>query len=118
MRAVQLSILWIPLYMDQERCVSTNNNGSDNPGEDSAAVRDFYDRIVAYEWQRLDYYVLEYAAVLHYLARYLPPPPARILDIGSGPGRYSLMLAKQGYEVTLIDLSPRSIRWAKEQFAQ
>jgi len=37
------------------------------------------------------------------LIRYLPKPPARVLDIGGGPGNYSLWLAKAGYEVHLLD---------------
>lgn len=81
------------------------------------AVRDFYDRIVAYEWSRLDHYVLEFAVTRHYLQKYLPPPPARIVDIGAGPGRYAALLAQQGYDLTVLDLSQRSIEWAKQRMA-
>ena len=31
------------------------------------------------------------------IQRYLPPPPARLLDVGGGPGVYSLWLAELGY---------------------
>jgi len=37
------------------------------------------------------------------LARYLPSAPAVIFDVGGGAGVYALPLAKQGYEVHLID---------------
>jgi len=37
------------------------------------------------------------------LARHLPSAPAAILDIGGGAGAYAVPLAKQGYEVHLID---------------
>jgi len=37
------------------------------------------------------------------LARNLPPAPAVILDIGGGAGAYAFSLAKQGYQVHLID---------------
>ena len=37
------------------------------------------------------------------LARYLPPVPAIIFDVGGAAGVYSLPLAQQGYEVHLID---------------
>lgn len=100
-----------------------SNNPEENTSEmktanvEAHAVQDFYDRIVSYEWSRLDHYVLEFQVTKHYLARYLPPPPARILDVGGGPGRYALLLAQQGYEVSLIDLSPRNIAWARGQFA-
>ena len=93
-------------------------SGPEETGEESDAVRRFYDSIVEYEWTRLDHYVLEYATTRHYLQRFLPPPPARILDIGGGPGRYALLLAQQGYDVTLVDLAPRNIEWANERFRQ
>jgi 2-polyprenyl-3-methyl-5-hydroxy-6-metoxy-1,4-benzoquinol methylase len=38
--------------------------------------------------------------------RYLPPPPAVIFDVGGGPGVYARCLARQGYEVHLIDAHP------------
>jgi len=37
------------------------------------------------------------------LAQYLPPAPAVIFDIGGAAGVYALPLAKQGYQVHLID---------------
>jgi len=36
-------------------------------------------------------------------------PGARILDIGAGAGEYSLYFAKQGYDVTAVELSPANI---------
>lgn len=35
-----------------------------------------------------------------------PPPPASVADIGGGPGRYSIWLAKGGYRVLHRDLVP------------
>jgi SAM-dependent methyltransferase len=40
------------------------------------------------------------------LTRCLPTPPARILDVGAGTGSLSLPLARLGYQVTALDLSP------------
>ena len=37
------------------------------------------------------------------LARYLPPAPAEILDVGGGAGAHAFPLATQGYRVYLID---------------
>ena len=49
---------------------------------------------------------LELAAWAASLARLLPPPPARVLDVGAGTGFLSLLLAREGYEVTALDLAP------------
>lgn len=43
-----------------------------------------------------------WAASLRHL---LPPPPARVLDVGAGTGFLSLLLAGQGYRVTALDLA-------------
>jgi SAM-dependent methyltransferase len=40
------------------------------------------------------------------LVRLLPPPPARVLDIGAGTGFLSLTLARLGYQVTAADSAP------------
>lgn len=41
----------------------------------------------------------------------------RVLDLGCGPGLYTLALAESGYEATGIDFSARSIAYAKEKAA-
>ena len=37
------------------------------------------------------------------LRRCLPQPPASILDVGGGPGRYARVLGEMGYQVELVD---------------
>ncbi|MBU8595451.1 hypothetical protein CHH78_01035 [Shouchella clausii] len=39
----------------------------------------------------------------------------KVIDLGCGPGLYAQRLAKKGYDVTGIDISENSIRYAKEQ---
>ena len=46
---------------------------------------------------------LEYLRTQELLDRYLPPPPASILDIGGGAGIHALPLQARGFNVTLID---------------
>lgn len=56
---------------------------------------------------------LELVRTLELLERFLPRPPAWILDIGGGPGVYAGILAKQGYEVCLVDVVPLHVEQAK-----
>lgn len=39
----------------------------------------------------------------------------KLIDFGCGPGMYTSRLAKKGYEVTGVDISENSIRYAKEK---
>lgn len=48
----------------------------------------------------------ERAAWMASLVRLLPPPPARVLDIGAGTGFLSLLAAGLGHQVTSLDISP------------
>ncbi|WP_248927721.1 SAM-dependent methyltransferase [Paenibacillus hamazuiensis] len=40
------------------------------------------------------------------------PPDSRILDIGCGPGRHSLELARRGFTSVGIDISPEFVKYA------
>lgn len=46
---------------------------------------------------------LEFERTKELLRRFLPPPPARVLDVGGGPGVYAAWLAGLGYEVRLVE---------------
>lgn len=48
------------------------------------------------------------------LAYLHPKPEQKILDLACGKGRHSLYLNQQGYDVTGIDLSEKSIAYAKQ----
>lgn len=80
-------------------------------------VRRWYDTHAEYEWIRLfqdRYHQLEYLVTMHFLERYLPKT-GLVLDAGGGPGRYAIELAKRGYEVVLLDLSPKCLEIAKRK---
>jgi SAM-dependent methyltransferase len=50
-----------------------------------------------------------------WLVRYLQLEPGhQVLDLGCGPGLYCERLARRGLEVVGVDLSPRSIQYAKQ----
>ncbi len=57
---------------------------------------------------------LEFVRTQEIITRYLPPPPAVVLDIGGGSGPYACWLAKAGYEVHLVDPVDLHIEQAKE----
>ncbi len=56
---------------------------------------------------------LEFARTMELLLRYLPPPPALVLDIGGGTGPYSEALGQQGYETHLLDPVAKHVERAK-----
>ncbi len=44
----------------------------------------------------------------------LPPPPARLVDFGCGAGWTTIFLARRGYDVTGIDISPGMLAIAEQ----
>ncbi len=78
-------------------------------------VQAFYDKNAQNEWDRLDRHRTEFAVTLRALKDYLPHFPAEVLDVGGGPGQYSIALAKLGYQVTLLDLSEGCLQLAKKK---
>jgi ubiquinone/menaquinone biosynthesis C-methylase UbiE len=81
------------------------------------------DKIRAYyasfdEWGRLD--APEGARELTHALEILVDklaPGARVLDLGGGPGRYAIELAKRGHRVVLADLSPELLEVARQRVA-
>src|SRR5438876_9202978 len=61
---------------------------------------------------------LEFERTKEILTRVLPPPPARVVDVGGAAGAYSMWLAEQGYEVHLVDTSPRLMEEARTRSAK
>jgi ubiquinone/menaquinone biosynthesis C-methylase UbiE len=55
---------------------------------------------------------LELVRTREILRRHLPPPPARVLDVGGGTGVHAGWLLADGYEVHLVDLTPRHVERA------
>jgi len=56
---------------------------------------------------------LELARTRFILQRALPPPPARILDVGGGPGSYAHWLTDEGYTAHLVDAVPLHVEQAR-----
>lgn len=83
----------------------------------SQFVKDFYNANASVEWERLDLPLcrVEFASTLPLLDKYFPKQ-GRVCDVGSGPGRYAIELARRGYAVTLLDIADEEIRLARKQF--
>lgn len=77
-------------------------------------VKNYYDNNVENEWKRLDnpYSRIEFISTMYMIKKYFPIN-GMVLDIGCGPGKYSIELLKRGFNVTLMDLSSKSIYFAK-----
>ncbi len=74
-------------------------------------VRNFYDQNAKQEWERLERHPYEFAITTRMMDRYIKPGDS-ILDIGGGPGRYSLHYLQKGNPVILTDLSQVNIDFA------
>ncbi|QQS18920.1 class I SAM-dependent methyltransferase [Candidatus Saccharibacteria bacterium] len=48
----------------------------------------------------------------------LPPPPARILDLGCGSGWTSAFFARAGYDVVGVDISPEAVEAASKHYLE
>jgi SAM-dependent methyltransferase len=56
---------------------------------------------------------LERIRTLELLREVLPEAPARVLDVGGGPGAYARDLVAAGYEVRLVDIVPAHVEQAR-----
>jgi SAM-dependent methyltransferase len=72
--------------------------------DDVGDIAAYYNNDPEGEHQRLERHQLEYDLTWRYLDQYLPPQGS-ILEVGAATGRYTLELARRGYEVTAVDLS-------------
>ncbi len=80
-------------------------------------VKDWFAKTADYEWKRLKqdaYHQLEFIVTNHFLKKYLPKK-GLVLDAGGGPGRYTIELAKKGYNIVLLDLVKEMLEIAKKQ---
>lgn len=75
------------------------------------AVKSFYDGETEKEWGRLLRHSAEFEITRRFMDRYVKAGDS-VLDVGGGPGRYSVYLAGKGCKVTLLDLSPGNVATA------
>ena len=80
-------------------------------------TKKLYSSEVLREWKRLDkdaFHKMEFDTSMRFIKKYLPKK-GLILDAGGGPGRYTIALAKLGYDVVLFDLTPELLDFAKKK---
>jgi S-adenosylmethionine-dependent methyltransferase len=83
-------------------CLSTNR------------IESYYNSNPEREWERLKRHRLEFEVTFYHLRRWIGRQ-IRILDVGGGPGRYAIELAREGHSVILLDLSSANIELAKQK---
>lgn len=76
-------------------------------------VRDYYNEFAQGEWNRIVGRP-EFILTSRFIDRYVKKGN-KVLDIGGGPGRYSIYLALKGCDVTLFDLAKSNVEFAKER---
>ena len=76
-------------------------------------VRSYYEQGFEENRLTLPHFRWEKIRTIDLMDRFLPPPPAVVLDVGGGAGAYAFELANKGYTVDLIDPVPLHIEQAK-----
>ncbi len=84
----------------------------------SPQIRAFYEKYNEADRLATGVFQLERARTQELLSRYLPKPPAMILDVGGGPGVYAAWLAQENYAVHLVDPVPTHLENARKLSAQ
>jgi SAM-dependent methyltransferase len=79
------------------------------------AIIEYYDRTP--EESRLEQgpFRLEQERTRELLQRFMPTPPAIVVDVGGAAGAYALWLAEAGYSVHLLDRTPRLVAEARRR---
>jgi len=80
-----------------------------------STIKEYYN-IDYDEWGRLDRHPIEFEITKKVLNEFIEAS-SKVLDVGGGPGRYSIYLAENGHRVTLFDLSETHVKQAREKAA-
>jgi GrpB-like predicted nucleotidyltransferase (UPF0157 family)/ubiquinone/menaquinone biosynthesis C-methylase UbiE len=115
-------------YEQLKRRLATEHDGADAASREAYAdakttfieastVDEYYERYAEEGRLATGTSQLEFERTREMLLRHLPPPPAKVLDVGGAAGAYSLWLASLGYEVHLIDASERLVQEARRRSA-
>lgn len=78
-------------------------------------IRKYYSSEIEKNRLELEFFQLEGIRTKEIISRYLDSDKKRIIDIGGGAGYYSFWLKEKGFDISLIDISPKNIELAKEK---
>lgn len=87
------------------------------PKYDPKIIESHFDDPTQEEWERLDKNPVgkvQFHISNHYLKKYIKKGD-RILEIGPGPGRFTIELAKLGAKIAIVDISENQLRLNKEK---
>ena len=88
--------------------------------KNGVSVKDYYNECAEKEFLRTHKdaaNLLEFQTTEYIYQKYLKKG-MKILDAGGGPGRYTIDLAKQGYHMTLLDISDKELELARKKIKQ
>ncbi|MFW9769032.1 MAG: class I SAM-dependent methyltransferase [Candidatus Thorarchaeota archaeon] len=84
---------------------------------DPKMIEGYFDKFTDDEWERLDRTPkgkVQFHIHQHFLRKHLKKGD-RVLEIGSGPGRFTIELAKLGARISVVDISNEQLRLNKEK---
>jgi 2-polyprenyl-3-methyl-5-hydroxy-6-metoxy-1,4-benzoquinol methylase len=87
---------------------------------DAERTAAFYDEYGEQEWTRFEQLRMgpaNFDVHAHYLRRFIQPGD-RVLDVGAGPGRFTIELARLGAEIVVADVSPGQLELNREKVAE
>lgn len=87
---------------------------------DAERMAAFFDEYGEREWDRFEdgrTSPISLAVHKHYLRLFVRPGD-RVLDVGAGPGRFTIELTRMGANVTVADLSPGQLRINRRRLAE
>lgn len=101
----------------QARCGTARGAMSDRLAWDPRRAAAFYDEYGEQEWTRFEDGRTPAPSLevhLEHLRRFIRHGD-RVLDVGAGPGRFTIELARLGARITVADLSPRQLELNAER---
>lgn len=78
-------------------------------------IKDYYDRAPEESRLQMGAGQLEEFRTRELILRHVPASPAVVLDVGGGAGVYAFWMADHGYNVQLVDATPRLIEVASSR---